>query len=182
MPGNLHDIQIAEDKAKERRGWRMNAMGVYKGDYVEIALPAEEYKRYRRTAFLSYVGVSLVYLGGGFINNAGMIEFFVAIPYVGGVAALIFLGIVLFQLPKKKDKFRLGEEKLSFSRLRNAVLLFILMIAITIGGEVSYLRTEAGGGQIGSEVGFLILMGLVFIAAVFVLFIHIRTGKKAAAQ
>lgn len=177
MGRNLHDIQIQEDIARERRGWRMNVLGVYKGETVDISLSAQDYKRYKRTMFLSFGAVALMHISAGFINNPSMFLAYIAVPYVGGFAALVYWLVILLQLPKKKDKFRLGEEKLTFNRMKNAALMVGALAAFGVGGEI-YLFQHGGWELPAMEIIFLVLLALEFIGMVFLLVKNVQILKK----
>jgi hypothetical protein len=176
---NLHEIEIMTEKLNERRQRRNRIIAVYQGDYVEIPIEKKEHKDFRKSSILLITVIVLFHIGAGCLNNAGMSIFFVAIPYVAAmIFALLNLYLLLFQLPKEKDKFRLGEVELLFYRTRNSSIFLGLALGACVLREIVYIKSVSDGGQLTLDFIFLALVAIEVFIAYFLARKQIQLLKK----
>ena len=97
---------------------REKKTAVYRGSYYEIPVDEQHLLRFRRNNFLLLAVIIQLHVGGGFIANRGMYQFYIALPYVLLFLPLYYMVAGALRLPKKKRKFRRDEIGLSFDRIR----------------------------------------------------------------
>jgi len=162
---NPLEMESHADLVRERQIKRLSGSKGYTGDYFDIPLDSQEYKNYKKSSLLLVSGIAVLHIGAGFVNNPGMVGFFVAMPYVAAFLSLLYFSIVRFQLPKEKDKFRLGESTLLFSRMRMAGIFLGISLAGCILGEFAFIRSAPTGEPLTLEIIFLALVVLLHSCA-----------------
>lgn len=147
---------------------------VYCGDYYELALDEEEILKFRKRSLLLLVVITALQIGAGFINNPGMYQFYIALPYVIAYFPLIYMAAGILRLPKEKRKYRRDELGLSFDRIKTtsrAILIFLIIIVL---GEIIFILFLSADSQNLLEYLYL---ALEIIAAAAVYFL-IRLQKQ----
>lgn len=177
MGGDIERFKVMEEKMRERRNWRMSLFTAYQGDYVEISLGDEDYKKYRITSLLLISAAAALHISAGFINNPGMLLFYIVIPYIAALGSIVYFYLFRFQLPRQKNKFRMGEVNLLFNRLRNACLLQFISLGIILTGEILLMRDTTEGAALTGDWLFLALIGAEMLAVLFLLVKQFRMAK-----
>lgn len=172
---NLIDIELMAEKIKERRGRQTT---VYTGDYLDISLDNQEYENYKKRSILIIALITIFHIGAGFINNPGMYEIYVVIPYVSAFLSLVYYCIIRSQLPKEKNKFRMGEVDILFNRTRNSSIILGISLLSCVIGEIAFIWFISVGDQLALDYIFLALE--VFGAAVtyFLIRTQVQIAKK----
>ncbi|MCB2178573.1 hypothetical protein KQH61_04075 [bacterium] len=178
MGGDIERMKILEEKMRERRNWRMSLFTSYQGDYVEISLSDKAYRNYRILSFLLIATIVPLHIGAGFVNNPGMKEVYEILPYIAALGAIVYYLLFWFQLPKKKNLFRMGEVTLLFSRLRNATLLLWLCLTAILGSGFVFLRDLPAELRTTDELIFLAIIGAEMLAAFFLLVKQIGIARN----
>ncbi len=161
----------------ERRGRRMT---VYTGDYVDIPVSPKEYIIYKITTLLLIFLIAILFFGAGYLNNPGMFETSVVISYVAAVFSFIFFCITFFQLPWKKDRFRLGEVGLLFGRLKMASIFLGISIVACVLGEAFFLSNIPIENRQRLDIVFLAMMVGTFSLTFLLNRIQNRIEKKSS--
>jgi hypothetical protein len=177
MMRGKHPIE-ADAIRKILDGRRKRRMTVYTGDYVDISLDHKEYKNYRRSSMLLISVITFLHIWAGFLDNPAMYSFLVSLPYVAALCSFLFFIVVLFQLPKEKDKFRLGEVQLLFKRMRLASIILGISLGLGIVGELFFIYGDSAGDQLTLELNYLTLEVIAVFVAYFLIRTQIRTEKK----
>lgn len=125
-------------------------------------------------------GIVVLHISAGFVNNPGMVGFFVAMPYVAAFLSLLYFSVVRFQLPKEKDKFRFGESNLLFSRMRMAGIFLGISLAGCILGEFAFIRSAPTGEPLTLETIFLALEVLGSLVTFILISMLNRVVKKVS--
>ncbi len=169
------DVEGNLEKQKERMKGKNTS---YSGDYVEIPIGIDAYKKYRLRSFLLISLIAVPHIGAGFINNRGMLESLTAIIYVAALFSIMYFGLVFFQLPKRKDKFRFGEVRLLFDRVENSSKLLAAAMGITLLAEIYFLFSDSSIEQLTPEYIFLSLIGVELLLANYLVIVQMRIKKK----
>jgi hypothetical protein len=120
---------------------------VYRGDYFEINLDQIGLRNFRRNCFLLLSAIALLHISTGFVNNPGMYQFYIALPYVGAFFPLLFMVISVLRLPKEKRKYRRDEIGFSFDRMKSTSILLMIFLSIGVIGEIIFLLFVSAGNQ-----------------------------------
>ena len=142
---------------------------IYRGPYYEIDLDQKGLIRFRRNSLLLLILIVFLHIGVGFLNNRGMYQFFIALPYVIALFPLWNIMSGILRIPQQKDKYRRNEVELSFDRIGNSSMVLLICLGIELLGEIIFLLFFSTTGELGAELLFL-LPELIAAAAVYVLF------------
>ena len=140
---------------------------VYRGDYFEVSLEEEGLFNLRRSSLLLLFPILVLQIGAGFLNNPGMYQFYISLPYVISFLFLFYFAQGVWQIPKEKRPYRREEVDLSFNRMRSASRMLLIMLVIGIIGEIIFLIFFSGGEKQALEVVYLLLQVLTAIAVYF---------------
>lgn len=146
----------------------------YQGDYFKLPFSAAQMQKFKIIFLLTLAGVTVVHIAGGVLNNPGMRQFYVAIPYV-----LVYLPIFnLFRsgirLPVEERKYRREEIGVTYERFSNHSLILLIFLGACLAGEAVYLFFFSGGSPDASEYYFL---AAEIAAMVLSLVIHFELNK-----
>jgi hypothetical protein len=172
-----YEIEIIQDeKGREKQIAR------YHSDYFEIALDDPGILRFRWQCILLLATAVVLHVSGGFVNNPGMFQFYVAIPYVLAFFPFTYAVAGVLRLPKKKRKYRRDEIGLSFDRLKSACIVLMIFLGIGILGEIAFLLFFSAGDQRLMEYAYFALEVLA-VMVVYLLDrlrgrIHIQTCSE----
>lgn len=151
---------------------------VYRGDYFQLSLEDDQVKRFKTTSLLLLAFLAVVHVAAGFINNAGMRQFFVSLPYVIALLPMYYLAMGAFRLPGDNRKMRRDEKDYSIGRMKTASLALLILVGLAVIGEALYLLLNAGTGQWGLELQFLALEGLAVAAAAVIFRLQRQVGVE----
>lgn len=151
-------ISTVDENGKEKE------TKIYKGDYFEISLSNDNLLHYKRLCLILTVAILLLHTIGGTIDNLGMRNFYVILPYVIVFLPLVYMAEGVLKLPKEKRKYKREEVELSFKRIKTTSSALIVLFGITLIGEILFLFLNLGEVQIWSELAFLVLEGFSAIA------------------
>jgi hypothetical protein len=135
---------------------------VYRGRYFEWEADSLALSRFKRLSLLLSAAVILLHVGAGFVNNPGMFQAYVSLPYVGTFFPLLYLAAGVLHLPKEKPRYRRDEVGLSFWRMRSASRIVLAGLLLGLLGETIFLLFASGGAALGRE---LLYLGLEALAA-----------------
>ncbi len=152
---------------------------VYRGKYFEIMLDEKSIVRFKRNCFLLLALIVVLHIGGGFVANPGMYQFYVALPYVLAFFPMLYMATGIFRLPKEKRRYRRDEMELSFNHLKISSIILIIILGMGVLGELAFLLFFSAGIQSMLETVYLVIEVLA-AAAVYFIFtmqkqIHIQT-------
>jgi len=126
-------IITIDEKGKEKKS------AVYRGAYFDLALDEEGILRFRRNCFLLLAAIAVLHISAGFVNNPGMYQFYIALPYVIAFFPMLFMAMSVMRLPKEKRKFRRDEIGLSFDRMKTSNIILMIFLGIGVLGEIIFL-------------------------------------------
>jgi hypothetical protein len=165
-------VMKTDEKGREKK------IAVYRGDYFECSLDQAGLGTFKRKSRVFLGLAAVLHISGGFINNQGMFQFYVALPYVFAFFPLMYMAAGVLRLPKEKRKYRRDEMGLSFDRIKlnsRGLLFFLGMGTI---GEILFLVFGTVSGQRLLEYWYLALE-MMTAAAVYLL---IRLQKQICVQ
>jgi hypothetical protein len=136
----------------------------YRGDFFEVLFQKGDLARYRKTSLLVLMITLVLHFSAGFINNDGMRQFYVAIPYATVFLPFFYFSAGLVNLPGKQPPYRRDQVELSFKRIQSANLYLFLLLAVVVIGECAYLLFFASGGNPRLDHLFLLLELFAVIA------------------
>lgn len=155
-------IATTDEKGCEKR------KAVYRGDYFEISLDEASLLKFRRYCSVLLAAIVVLHLGGGFIDNQGMYQFYVSLPYVLGFLPVFNLGQGILNLPREIRRYRREEIGRSFDRIKTASNTLLIILSIGLLGEIIYLIFISDQGGVLAE--FLYLTAeILAIATVYFL-------------
>ena len=141
---------------------------VYRGAYFDINLDKPGLRKYQRDCLLLLAAIIALDVGAGFSSSRGMYQFYVVLPYVITFLALYYLAAGILRLPDKTQNLRHDEADLSFNRINKASSFLLVLLGITVIGEVVFLLFFTSLGNIeelyflGLEAPAVILAYLLF--------------------
>lgn len=139
---------------------------VYRGDYYEIPLDEADLIRFKRNSLLLLAVIIVLHIAGGFLNNRGMYQMYVAIPYALAFFPLLYLTEGILRLPKEKRKYRRDEIGNSFERMKTSSWVLFVFLGIGVLGDIFFLLFIADGNRIDLDIFYLLIEVLV-VAAVY---------------
>ena len=151
---------------------------VYRGGYFEVSLEEEGLFNLRRSSLLLLVPILVLQIGAGFLNNGGMYQFYISLPYVFSFLALFYLGWGILRIPKENRLYRREEVDLSFNRIKSAGRNLLGLLAIGILGEIVFLSFFSDGVDLVLEFVFLLLE----VMAAIVVYFQIRLLQPISVQ
>lgn len=146
---------------------------VYRGEYFEISLDEKGLVLFKRNCLLLLAAIVVLHISGGFVNNPGMNQFFVGLPYVAAFFPLLYLAIAVFRLPREKRKYQRDEIGLSFDRVKTSSGILLVLMGFGVLGEVAFLLAFSSGKTDPLELLYLVLE-VFSIAAVYTLITYQR--------
>lgn len=146
---------------------------VYRGEYFEITLDEKGLVLFKRNCLLLLAAIVVLHISGGFVNNPGMNQFFVGLPYVAAFFPLLYLAIAVFRLPTEKRKYQRDEIGLSFDRVKTSSGILLVLMGFGVLGEVAFLLAFSSGKTDPLELLYLVLE-VFSIAAVYTLITYQR--------
>lgn len=130
---------------------------VYRGVYFEVSLEEPSLHKLRRTSLGLAAGILILQIAAGFLNNPGMYQFYISLPYVFSFLFLFYLAQGIWRIPKQKRPYRRQEVDLSFNRMKSASRMLLVMLVIGILGEIFFLTLNQIGDYQGLELVYLLL-------------------------
>lgn len=166
-------VVTTDEKGREKK------TAAYRGDYFELSLDEDGIVKFKRNCLLLVAVIALLHIGGGFVGNRGMYQFYVALPYVLSFFPLTYLAEGILRLPKEKHKLRRDEVGLSFDRIRTASTVLLVFLGTGVIGEIAFLLFSAEKNGFTLEYRYLALEALA-AAAVYLIIrlrkhIHVQT-------
>ena len=111
----------------------------YQGDYFKLPFSTARQQKYKTTFLLLLAGVILAHIVGGFINNVGMRQFYVAVPYAVTFLPIFNLLRSGIRLPVEERNYRREEIGVTYERFTNHSLMLMIMLGACLAGEVVFL-------------------------------------------
>ena len=156
-------VVTTDENGKEKK------TAVYKGDYFDVSVDEETLIRFRRLSIFLFATVLLLQVGAGFVNNRGINQLYVALPYVVTYFPLLYMAMSVFRLPGEKRKYRRDEIGLSFDRLRTSSIALTILLCMVVLGEIVFLLFSLNRSTFLLDLVFLAVEGLALAAAYFIL-------------
>lgn len=160
-------VVTTDENGKEKK------TAVYKGDYFHVSLDEENLIRFRRLSIFLFITVLLLQVGAGFVNNRGINQLYVALPYVVTYFPLLFMAMSVFRLPGEKRKYRRDEIGLSFDRLRTSSVALTILLCMVVLGEIVFLLFSPNRSAFLLDLVFLAVEGVALAGAY-----HFLTRQK----
>jgi hypothetical protein len=161
---NDYETIVAKDEEGNEK-----KITVYRGPYFEIRPDQTDIFNFKRSALLLLGIIISLHFSSGFINNPGMYQFYVALPYVFAYLALLYLAQSVLRLPKEKRKFRRDEIELSFERMKTSNFVLITLLGLGILGEIVFSLFFSAGNQRILDYLYLTLEGLAAVGVYFII-------------
>ena len=169
-------VFTVDEKGREKRE------PVYRGDYFEASFDQTALLQLKRRSLLLLVVIFVLHLGSGFVNNQGMYQFYVSLPYVIGFFPLIYLGESILRIPKEMRKYRREEKEMSFDRVKTTSVSLIVFLVIGLIGEIVFLLFFSARGQGAAEFLYLALQALAISAGYFIFRLHQPVQIQTASE
>jgi amino acid transporter len=145
---------------------REKQTAVYRGRYFELEAGGPGLSRFKRLCLLLTAVLFLLHAAGGFVNNPGMFQAYVSLPYVAAFFPLLYLAAGVLHLPKEKPRYRRDEIGLSLWRMQSSSRILLAALALGLLGETVFLLFVSAGQAPGRELLYLGLEGLALAAGV----------------
>lgn len=126
-------ISTIDENGRERK------KAIYRGVYFEVNLDQDSLIRFRSAAFGLILLITLFHVAGGFVDNQGMYQMYIALPYVLAFFPLMYTIMGIFSLPKEKRSYRRDEIGVSFERIKKSTNALLLFLGIGLLGEIGYV-------------------------------------------
>ena len=145
----------------------------YQGDYFKLPFSNAQMQKFKIIFLLVLLGILVAHIAGGFMNNAGMRQFYVAIPFVLTFLPIFNLLRSGFRLPVEERKYRREEIGVTYERFSNHSLILLITLGVCLAGEVVFLLFFSKGSPALSEYYFLALE-LAALALSLLIFFNIK--------
>jgi hypothetical protein len=143
-------------------------VAVYRGEYFKLTPKDINIAAFKNRCLLLLTTIVVLHISSGFVNNRGMNQFYVALPYVLAFLPMFFMGRGIFRLPKEKLKYQRDELGLSFVRLKNLSIPLITLLIMVVLGEILFLLIVSNESHPVLEYLHLCLEGAAVFAAYFI--------------
>lgn len=161
---------------------RQRTHAEYRGDYYEVSLAESELRPFKRKTLLLLVVAIGLHVAAGFLNNQGMYQFYVVLPYAVGFFPLFNLFQAVLRIPVNKRPLRREEVELSFTRVRSSANTLLLILGVVLVGDVLYLVVFSAPSDRVIDLFFLvsesISAGAIYLITRLQKPIHIEIMKK----
>ncbi len=137
----------------------------YKGKYYEVLLDEVGIIRFRKNSLLLLAAIIVLHITSGFLENQGMYQFYVALPYVLAFFAIIYLSAGLLRLPKEKRNYQRDEIEFSYYRIKTASIFLAILLGIEVIGEIAFLLFANPAQSYEMDFSFLLIEILIFIGS-----------------
>lgn len=158
---------------KDERG-REKLKAVYRGNYFELSLDEHGLLLFKRYGLLLVGAIAVLHITAGFLNNLGMYQFYIALPYAAIFLPLFYLGGGVLRLPKEKRKYRRDEVELSVGHMKTASKALLVLFAIVVVGEIAFILFAANQGNLMQELLFLAAEMFCALAVYMIVRLHQR--------
>lgn len=170
---NDYEMVVSKDESGQEK-----IMPVYRGNYFEISLDQAGLVKFRKNSFLLLAAMVVIHITAGFLNNRGMYQFYISLPYVFCYLPLFYIAGGILRLPKTKRRYRREEVELSFERMKSASKILLILFGIGLIGEFTFVLFFSVQENNLLEYLYLALETLAAIAA----FILIRLQRPVIVQ
>ena len=137
---------------------------VYIGSYYNLDIEAAAYRTYRWLAWALLIGMVIFQIAAGFVNNRGMYQMYVAVPYVLCFFPLVYLSAGALKLPSATTHLRRDQAELSLGRMKKSGTALAVLNGLVVLAELAYLLLFGTAAELQRELVFLALMVLVCAA------------------
>jgi len=148
---------------------REKQAAVYRGRYFELTVERHGLSRFKWLCLLLTAVLFLLHVGGGFVNNPGMFQAYVSLPYAAAFFPLLYLAAGVLHLPREKPRYRRDEIGLSVERMKTSSRILLIALALGLLGETLFILFVSGGEALGGELLYLGLEALAALAGVVML-------------
>ena len=169
-------IHTVDDKGRQK------TRAEYRGAYYQISLAEPELRRLRWGSLLLLCGITALHTLGGFVNNHGMQQFYIVIPYAICFFSIYFLGESILRMPKQKRDYRRDEVELSFKQAKTASKILLVLLALISLGELLFLLFFAAPEARLTEVFFLSAEAISTFLAYFLMRSNSALNIEAKAE
>ncbi|HKJ28434.1 MAG TPA: hypothetical protein VJ965_12400 [Anaerolineales bacterium] len=154
-------VSTVDERGREKRE------AVYRGVYYEVSLDEGGLRRLRRLSALLVAVIIVLHLFAGFLNNRGMYQFYIALPYVFAFFPLYSQFVGILRLPKAVRPYRRDEVALSIDQIKTASKFLLIFLGVGTLGEAVYLLFFAAADQQRFELLFFMLEIVATTASFF---------------
>lgn len=127
----------------------------YQGDYFELPFSDAQMHKLKFVFLLLLAGVIIAHIVGGFVNNSGMRQFYVAIPFTFTFLPIFNLIRSGIRLPVEKRKYRREEIGVTYERFSNHSLVLLIILGLCLAGEVVFILFNSDNLLAAREFCFL---------------------------
>lgn len=145
---------------------------VYRGDYYEVSLDKRGLLLFKRYCFLLVAAITGLHVAAGFLNNPGMYQFYIALPYVLIYLPLFYLAAGTYRIPKEKRKYRREEVEMSFGHMKTASKALLILFGIGVIGEIIFLLVFSARENFLVEILFLAAEIFATLAVTYLIKLH----------
>lgn len=111
----------------------------YRGKYFEISIDEIELLKFRRYSIFLLLPIIIAHVTAGFLNNQGMDQFYIVLPYAISFFPLFYLAWGVLRLPREKRKYQRSETELSFGHMKTSSRALLILFGIGMIGEIMFL-------------------------------------------
>lgn len=155
-------VITTDEKGNEKK------TAVYRGEYFEIAIDGGSILQYARKCLGLLAVIIVLHISSGFVNNQGMNQFYIGLPYVGAFFPLLYLAMSILRIPNEKHSYRRDEIGLSFDRMKTSSYILMIFLGMGVLGEIAFLLLSSAGGKNLLEIIYMAL-AIITTAAVYFL-------------
>lgn len=167
----LQDYEIITKPDKQGRE---TAKLEYCGDFYEVLFHKGSLSSYRNISLLVLLLTLALHVYAGFINNDGMRQFYVLIPYAIAYLPYFNFSAGIINIPGRQPAYRRDQIELSFKRIRSANFYLVVLLTTIVVSECVYLLFFTSGVNLHLDHLFLLLELLAAVA----LWMYARVHKN----
>lgn len=141
-------ILTVNEKGEQKKAYE------YQGEYFILPFNSSQMRKYKTLFLLLLAGITAATIAGGIVNNNGMRQFYVAIPYVLTFLPIFNLFRSGIRLPVEDRKYRREEIGVTYERFSNHSLMIVIILGVCLAGELIYMLFFSNASHIPKEIYF----------------------------
>lgn len=155
-----YEIQVKKDKTGKE-----SKVAVYIGPWYRRSADEEMNRRLKRIYITMSVLIVLVFIGCGFVENAGNRNMINALAYACSCFPVVYNIIGLVAVLRLGERIERREYDMSLRRMKHSAVGIMMMYPIAVITEIVSLFTVDKEINIPTEILYLLLCGLMCLCA-----------------
>lgn len=173
MPHSIEESKALDDIKRMRRLRRLGHLDRPIDDkrLVDSTQANNDVIKLNRGIFIYFAILVIVHIGGGFVNNQGMLETHIVLPYTLAFFPLFKLGSAIARFPNSNEYYYLLEFQNSYSEIKVYSIMLTILLSICIIGETIFIQRLQITNNRATELIFVAIEFLVIVGALLLFYL-----------